>query len=59
MKMLKILNCSVSYHWSDNTQERAFICADDQRQCGDLYPPEYLVEALKKYAKELEENENA
>ena len=56
--MLKILNCSVSYHWSDNTQERAFICAEDPRQCGDLYPPEYLLEALEKYAKELEESEN-
>jgi hypothetical protein len=58
MKMSKILNYSVSYHWSDNTQERAFICAEDPRQCGDLYPPEYLLEALEKYAKELEESEN-
>jgi hypothetical protein len=54
---MKITNYSVSYHWSDNTQERTFICADDPRECGDLSPPDYLLEALERYATELEEAE--
>lgn len=57
--MPKIVNYSISYHWSDNTKERAFILANDKRECGDLYPPRYLLDALAQYANELEEMENA
>lgn len=53
---MKITNYSVSYHWSDNTYERAFK-NEDPRECGDLYLPDYLEEALEKYARELEEQE--
>ena len=57
--MLKIVDYSISYHWSDNTEERAFILTNDKRECGDLHPPEYLLNALARYAEELEESENA
>ena len=50
---MKIINYSVSYHWSDNTMERVFK-NEDSRECGDLYLPDYLVKALEKYSKELE-----
>lgn len=53
---MKITNWSVSYHWSDSTYERSFK-DQDPRECGDLYLPDYLIEALERYSKELEESE--
>jgi hypothetical protein len=53
----KIVNYSVSYHWSDRTYERAFLCATHREECGDLYVPDYLKQALERYAQELEESE--
>jgi len=55
--MSKIINYGVTYIWSDNTKETQFIRLPHRSECGDLYTPDYLVEALEKYAKELEEAE--
>lgn len=55
--MLKILNYGVTYVWSDNTKETSFVCASHHSECGDLCVPEYLKEALERYAVELEESE--
>jgi hypothetical protein len=54
---MKITNYGVTYIWSDNTRETAFVCADHYSECGDLYIPDYLKDALERYAKELEESE--
>jgi hypothetical protein len=54
---MKIINYGVTYVWSDSTKEVSFVCADHHSECGDLYIPDYLQEALEKYAKELEESE--
>lgn len=53
----KITNYSVSYHWSNNTYERTFK-HEDSRECGNLDLPEYLIDALERYSKELEQAEN-
>jgi hypothetical protein len=55
--MMKITNYGVTYIWSDNTRETAFVCASHHSECGDLYIPDYLKDALERYAKELEESE--
>jgi len=54
---LKIVNYGVTYVWSDKTKETQFLCGSHASECGDLYVPDYLEEALKRYAKELEESE--
>lgn len=54
---MKIKNYGVTYIWSDNTKEVSFVCASHPSECGDLYIPDYLKEALERYALELEESE--
>lgn len=57
--MLKISNYGITYIWSDNTKETQFVLDSHKSECGDLYIPDYLKNALQKYALELEESENA
>lgn len=56
--MLKISNYGITYIWSDNTKETQFVLDSHKSECGDLYIPDYLKNALQKYALELEESEN-